>query len=174
VHHNVCLNLIETLQRLKLEDVPVLPYLVYGNSIPQSVRIPAAKMQLRMSHEQLQHHIEQFIVSANVNDDQASILRSISPWFATTTPVVTSHDCPITLVHGSYGSGKSHLMVLLIKLLNGIIESAGDPSARILVTAHTNVAGNRSCTDSIANVSHAWQWIEFWEDCLSKIFHLLE
>jgi hypothetical protein len=40
-----------------------------------------------------------------------------------------------------FGAGKSHLMVQVVAFLARLLDAAGRPEARILVTAATNVAG---------------------------------
>lgn len=114
-------------------------------------------MKLNMSREQLVEHIQRFIVMSGVNEDQAAMLRVAGGWFDTSDTLATASH-PVTLVHGGYGSGKSHLMTLLIQMLDQLVEIAGDPSIRILVTAHTNVAGVcYLCTSPLSES----QWIVY-------------
>ena len=52
---------------------------------------------------------------------------------------------PICLIHGPFGTGKSSLLVALLRLLLLLRELPGTPcsGARVLVSAHTNVAVDR-------------------------------
>lgn len=70
----------------------------------------------------------------------ASTSASSSP---SSSPSSSSSDpaSPITLVHGAFGAGKSHLLVTIVCVLCSILEQI-DPehTVRILVASQTNVA----------------------------------
>jgi ABC-type lipoprotein export system ATPase subunit len=52
-----------------------------------------------------------------------------------------SNEQDVLLVHGVFGSGKSHLLTILIMFLCALFEEGQNKEGRILVSAATNVAG---------------------------------
>ena len=51
--------------------------------------------------------------------------------------------CPLCIIHGPFGSGKTQLLVAIISFLAQQMEVHGHADARILVAAHTNTAVDR-------------------------------
>jgi hypothetical protein len=54
-----------------------------------------------------------------------------------------SQSSPVVLVHGVFGAGKSHLLVVLVLVLSRILDQAGDKATRIVIAAATNTAVDR-------------------------------
>lgn len=88
--------------------------------------------------------------SFGLNPDQASVLQRVSDWFSSSS--INSCD-NIVLVHGVFGSGKSHLIVAIcvfIKMLYNTFtclpsqcNTAGGNNMRVLISSNTNVAVDR-------------------------------
>jgi hypothetical protein len=69
----------------------------------------------------------------HLNEDQRSVLRQVGSWF--------SHDSDgdVVLVHGIFGSGKSHLLTSIVQLLSLLSNNL----VKCLISANTNVAVDR-------------------------------
>jgi hypothetical protein len=80
-----------------------------------------------------------------LNEDQRAVLMRVVSWFL---PAACSsaapESCAATLVHGTFGAGKSFLLVAVIVFLCRVLSEV-DPEqkVRILVAAQTNVAVDR-------------------------------
>eukprot|EP00698_Gefionella_okellyi_P025136 TRINITY_DN908_c0_g1_i13.p1 TRINITY_DN908_c0_g1~~TRINITY_DN908_c0_g1_i13.p1 ORF type:complete len:1112 (-),score=206.45 TRINITY_DN908_c0_g1_i13:2216-5551(-) len=141
------LLMLDTLRALATRDLPeLLPCLLQGTSAPPSA---CAAFKLRISRREVIDIAVQFVERYHLNEDQAKVLHDAVGWFDTLDSSA-SFTTPVLLVHGVFGAGKSHLMVVLIALLNVLLEKAGDISARILVSACTNVAVDRILQGLIA------------------------
>eukprot|EP00474_Spongospora_subterranea_P009706 CRZ10164.1 hypothetical protein [Spongospora subterranea] len=73
-----------------------------------------------------------------LNYDQAFVLGKVSQWFNGSPD--SPQKSPFILVHGVFGSGKSHLLAAVIIFLSHVFEEINDHSSRILVASLTNVA----------------------------------
>lgn len=69
-----------------------------------------------------------------------SVLQSCVRWFDDTHAQLKDE---VVLVHGVYGSGKSHLLVVLIVFLCTMLKEARNEDIRILISAATNTAVDR-------------------------------
>ena len=99
------------------------------------------------------------IASHSLNREQAAVLRRVSGWLqpsarsdgampmeptATATP--SPPPPPVLLVHGTFGAGKSKLLVSVLTFLRHALRGAsrsganGNAPVRVLLTALTNVA----------------------------------
>jgi len=86
------------------------------------------------------------ITRFRLNEEQADVVRHISSW--PSSPSSPSSSNRIALIHGPFGTGKSSLIVALIHYIleaRKMTHNTGEQlaKARILVSAHTNVAVDR-------------------------------
>lgn len=99
---------------------------------------PASRHALRslgLSRAQLLPIARQIVSEYSLNSDQQRVLNACIGWFDGSQP-------PVTLVHGTFGSGKSYLLVVLILFLVRVLQRHDpDNRVRVLVAAQTNVAG---------------------------------
>ena len=80
----------------------------------------------------------------NLNDDQMDLINTCALWFNPNLKTKSnSLNTQIVLVHGVFGSGKSHLAVSLIIFLNRLLKICKNNDVRILIAANTNVAVDR-------------------------------
>lgn len=102
-----------------------------------------------MSDESLHAIVEESVQRYSLNDDQATVLRSLASWCApnhasehpcaslTISPTRFRPSCtdPVRLVHGVFGAGKSHLLVVIILCLSRLFDSCGVPLRIVVGTA---------------------------------------
>eukprot|EP00958_Prasinococcus_capsulatus_P030328 scaffold8063_cov551-Prasinococcus_capsulatus_cf.AAC.1 len=99
------------------------------------------------SHESIAQLVPEFTKRFSLNVEQEQMLEKVANWFGATGE---SCSVPILLLHGPFGTGKSHLLVaavLLIVKASNILSGKTSPCAgqahRILVSGATNNAVDR-------------------------------
>eukprot|EP00899_Mesostigma_viride_P022098 jgi/Mesvir1/3072/Mv12054-RA.1 len=99
---------------------------------------------------------QSIIESCRLNADQVTVLEQGERWLsdlggpggagALRNPLsFTRASSPICLVHGAFGSGKSHLLVAVVLFMAQVLKEWKDSETRILISAATNVAVDRPC-----------------------------
>ena len=135
--------------------------------VSEMTRDPDFKPELPIKSDQnnqAYQHAKHIISSFKLNTEQADVLYSIAGWAVkeakTTSGAVSfgqNHKCehlghkpPVCLIHGPFGTGKSTLLVAILHLIMSLRNLDGEETAlsnaRVLVSAHTNVAVDRVLT----------------------------
>lgn len=78
----------------------------------------------------------------NLNADQRAVVVRVSKWFEPTKEGGRSDD-NIILVHGIFGSGKSHLLAAICVFIKRLSSTVKGENIKILLSANTNVAVDR-------------------------------
>jgi hypothetical protein len=136
------LCMLDAVCDLSTEHMPQLPFILNGKPRPSQEPV------LRLAPS-VHTDLQQFIDDYHLNTDQAEVFRRVATWFQ--LPKANVPPQPIVLVHGVFGSGKSHMLVILIMFLCELLEKLGpapgssdeDQGMRILVSAATNTAVDR-------------------------------
>ena len=110
---------------------PLLPAIMRGRvPAPVGALVKAARAREAAT-------LSEGVVSAfDLNVDQAAVVRGCARWFTGAYSDGTGGVDPVVLLHGSFGSGKTHTLVAAISM---VLEATGG-KGRVLVAAHTNVA----------------------------------
>lgn len=95
-------------------------------TLGMATRVPLSDESTVFPRDEVLRLIEETITEHSLNDDQADVLRSLLPWFQ--SPCTE----PVRLVHGVFGAGKSHLLVVIILFLARLFTERASP-LRVLV-----------------------------------------
>lgn len=86
-------------------------------------------------HAQMPNNEEEVDLTVSTPEGQQSASAPTSPPTAPTSP-------PVLLVHGTFGSGKSYLLVRIVIFLSRLLDIVDkDKQIKIMIAALTNVAG---------------------------------
>jgi len=144
---SVCsdMSMLDALLELSTDSMPLLPFIMNRNA--QFSRRPVLNGSLPSST--IQSALKACLESTKLNVDQLEVFKQAALWFDRSHQR-NSTTSPFVLVHGVFGSGKSHMLVLLIRFLCELfdkIEASNDGEGRrklrILVSAATNTAVDR-------------------------------
>lgn len=116
---------------LRLLRSPVLPTLLG--------RAAAAAPLAVLADETVISHCDDIILHFGLNSDQQQVVRRVGAWFRSGRDAAG----PVVLVHGVFGSGKSHLLAAVCLLLSTLLRLGGVEQRRIMLAANTNVAVDR-------------------------------
>jgi len=120
------LEMLKGPQSDALRKLPLLPILLGRVDRPEAGVAP-----------KLQPLLEKVCGEFGLNPDQQEVLTRSLQWCS------APQEPRAVLVHGPFGSGKTHTLVALILLLLEAFDALGMKEARILVAAGTNVAVDR-------------------------------
>lgn len=122
---------------------PALPATEDEVDVPASCN--PAVFRLHMTRDEMETAKDKVVARFNLNEDQVAVLDHALSWFrAEDDPVSPPPASPVCLVHGVFGSGKSHLLVACVTLLSELL-AEGPPCSparkpQILIASATNVA----------------------------------
>ncbi|KAJ7515536.1 hypothetical protein O6H91_22G017200 [Diphasiastrum complanatum] len=133
------LAMLENIRTLHPASMPILQLLL-NSSKTSSHQVPLDVETFELANEA--------IAKYSLNEDQAKVLNTVANWFSLSgnDSAIDSSNPEFCLVHGPFGSGKSHLLVILVIFLSELLERRSHFSTRILVSAATNVAVDRILT----------------------------
>eukprot|EP00002_Diphylleia_rotans_P031157 TRINITY_DN645_c0_g1_i9.p1 TRINITY_DN645_c0_g1~~TRINITY_DN645_c0_g1_i9.p1 ORF type:complete len:680 (-),score=132.45 TRINITY_DN645_c0_g1_i9:2286-4325(-) len=152
--------MIDTIQQMTPTSLGILPCLLgtcahnsvanhpqghkIGNSLHPRAQSTSKSTSLQLSKAEIDRIVQSELANMNLNEDQQRVVKSCSKWFYPQHYKSTSEgeDC-VVLVHGVFGSGKSHLLIALITIICKVLDAAQDRHVRILVAALTNTAVDR-------------------------------
>ncbi|KAJ7515544.1 hypothetical protein O6H91_22G017200 [Diphasiastrum complanatum] len=131
--------MLENIRTLHPASMPILQLLL-NSSKTSSHQVPLDVETFELANEA--------IAKYSLNEDQAKVLNTVANWFSLSgnDSAIDSSNPEFCLVHGPFGSGKSHLLVILVIFLSELLERRSHFSTRILVSAATNVAVDRILT----------------------------
>ena len=138
----------DVINSLTPAHLPILPHIVGSlssrpgvKSLHKSAQRTRSLVGLNTNPKLLREVYIDIVNRFTLNLDQQRVLSSCVQWF------IDGSLSPITLVHGVFGSGKSHMLVAIIVFLHTVLEKV-DPERkiRILISAQTNVAVDRVLT----------------------------
>lgn len=135
------LDEFENVADMNAESFPLWPHILGGPIVDE-----------RASEGQLVADAAALADRHGLNGDQATAVAgalAAAEEAGRTTPLAALTVSPVRLVHGPFGSGKTHMLASFIISAAERLTAAGSP-ARILVSAHTNVAVDRLLTTLIA------------------------
>lgn len=142
------LAMLNNLENLDSQRTPILEYLLSGCKEPfQTEHSSVLNCPRKLFHQNvtasfLYERFEDIQSRYILNEDQRRVLEESIKWFL--DPQESKSQSPVILVHGVFGSGKSHMLVVLIIFLCEVL-SACDPEGvfKVLVSSSTNVAVDR-------------------------------
>jgi hypothetical protein len=141
---DICM--LEALMELSQESMPLLPWSL-GTVGPNNVK---PLLSPALSSDEVCSALKDFETTYTLNEEQFMVFQQAALWFdAKEQKHLTAS--PFILVHGVFGSGKSHMLVLLIMFISSLYEKMAmqypdpdeAPKMRILVSAATNTAVDR-------------------------------
>ena len=129
------LSMLNVLRGLSF-SLPILPAIL---RCPSALELPPGNLAfsgISIPLEEIERIADSVVLEFELNDDQRSVLVQCSKW-------LKAEDAPpVVLVHGTFGSGKSFLLVAIIVFLCKLLSQFdASNSIRIMVAAQTNVAG---------------------------------
>lgn len=124
---------VKVLQRLSS-----FPSLLLSSSLINSSTVQRSKPFLSWSSSELHSYQVEYCEKFGLNECQMEVFDRVNT--ALTSPSFT----PLLLVKGVFGSGKSHLIAVLLSFLYSLQERTGQ-SIRLLFCSHTNTAVDRVC-----------------------------
>jgi len=156
--------MIDNLMNLHLLTFPLITMLLSGpsctveacdsheNVYPHRKKSNRCKVNLSLEH--IKKEAMATAEKWNLNEDQLRVLLTVSEWICADSGAdVSCASSPqdVLLVHGVFGSGKSHLLTILIMFLCSLFDAAQSKEGRILVSAATNVAVDRILLGLVEN-----------------------
>lgn len=142
------IGMLDCLYELSNEAMPLIPSIL--NRSPSQNATASALAPL--PNTVVDNALREFLADHRLNDDQAAVFKRAAAWLKSERDGSAPSE-PIALVHGVFGSGKSHMLVLLIIFLCELLDRV-EPTlnasktgqtgpVRILVSAATNTAVDR-------------------------------
>jgi hypothetical protein len=125
--------MLENLLLLPESNLPLIPSLLGQFQ-------PSPRLRVNLPQSRVVELAQQTITEHRLNEDQQRVIMSCVHWFDGAHAQLKDD---VVLVHGVYGSGKSHLLVVMIIFLCTMLKEAQNDDIRILVSAATNTAVDR-------------------------------
>jgi hypothetical protein len=146
------LSLLDLLRSPALPALPLLPHLMgcaaaAPGGPPRAAAAPPPPAAPDPEEPTPAEDAAAVVARFNLNEEQAAVVAQLAAWCAPGGGggAGGAPPPPICLVHGPFGTGKSTLLVALLHFVLAQRARAGSPlaGARVLVSAHTNVAVDR-------------------------------
>ena len=122
-----------------------------GFSVPRAVAGSSTRHHLQLTMATVLSTCDGYIKKYTLNHDQGAALQAVATMLPcvdeatdTGTPAPT---CPVVLVHGVFGSGKSYFVAVLIMFLDEVFAASGATQGasdwKMFLSSSTNVAVDR-------------------------------